>query len=212
MDEISTAYLTAAEHARSLLADDAVRDRWESPSALEKMSVGALACHLATQVLNARSLVAAGPSEQEPIALVEHYARAAWVGSAIDDKVNVGIREEAEESAADGVEALLAKVDEALAELRDRLTEADRPAVLLIPWQGWSLTLEDFLVTRMMEIVVHSDDLAVSVDVPTLDLPDEVLAPVLGLLTSLSVRRHGQVAVVRALSRAERAPKDITAF
>jgi hypothetical protein len=43
-------------------------------------------------------------------------------------------------------------------------------------------------------------------------LPDEVLGPVLALLTRLAVRRHGQSAVVAALSRAERAPGAINAF
>jgi hypothetical protein len=47
---------------------------------------------------------------------------------------------------------------------------------------------------------------------PAPELPDEVLAPVLGLLTRLAVRRHGQSAVVAALSRAERAPARINAF
>ena len=30
---------------------------------------------------------------------------------------------------------------------------------MLIPWQGWALTAHDFLVTRLMETLVHSDDL-----------------------------------------------------
>ena len=44
---------------------------------------------------------------------------------------------------------------------------------MLIPWQGWSLTAHDFLVTRLMEIVVHSDDLAASVGLPTPEFPDD---------------------------------------
>jgi hypothetical protein len=57
----------------------------------------------------------------------------------------------------------------------------------------------------MLEVVVHADDLAVSVGIPTPELPDDVFAPVRDLLVRLSVRRHGQAAVVRALSRRERA-------
>jgi hypothetical protein len=63
----------------------------------------------------------------------------------------------------------------------------------------------------MMEIAVHSDDLASSVGVATPELPDTVLGPVLDLLVGVSVRRHGQTAVLRALSRAERAGS-VTAF
>ena len=52
---------------------------------------------------------------------------------------------------------------------------------------------------------MHSDDLAVSVDIDAPALPEPVLGPVLALLVGVSLRRHGQAAVVRALSRRERA-------
>jgi hypothetical protein len=63
-----------------------------------------------------------------------------------------------------------------------------------------------------MEIAVHSDDLAVSVGVETPAFPEEALVPVLGLLTGVALRRHGQVAMLRALSRRERAPVSVAAF
>jgi hypothetical protein len=59
--------------------------------------------------------------------------------------------------------------------------------------------------------VVHSDDLAVSVDVEPPPLPEHVLGPVLALLVGISLHRHGQAAVVRGLSRRERAG-NISAF
>jgi hypothetical protein len=83
---------------------------------------------------------------------------------------------------------------------------------VLIPWQGWALTAHDLLVTRLMEMLVHSDDLAASVGLPTPQFPDEAVRPVLGLLTSVAVERHGQTALVRALSRPQRAPASISAF
>jgi hypothetical protein len=63
-----------------------------------------------------------------------------------------------------------------------------------------------------MEMVVHADDLAASVDLPVPDFGAAVLDPVLALLTALSVRRHGQDAVVRTLTRPQRAPRSISAF
>jgi hypothetical protein len=63
-----------------------------------------------------------------------------------------------------------------------------------------------------MEFVVHSDDLAVSVGIEPPTLPEAVLGPVLALLVGVSLQRHGQAAVVRALSRRERAPDTISAF
>ena len=85
-------------------------------------------------------------------------------------------------------------------------------AAVLIPWQGWALTVRDWLVTREMEIVVHSDDLAASVGVPTPEFPESVVTPVLALLTAVAARRHGQTALVRALSRPQRAPSSVSAF
>jgi hypothetical protein len=63
-----------------------------------------------------------------------------------------------------------------------------------------------------MEMVVHSDDLAASVDIPTPDFDAAVLDPVLRLLTAVSLRRHGQDALVRTLSRPQRAPGSVSAF
>jgi hypothetical protein len=68
------------------------------------------------------------------------------------------------------------------------------------------------LMTRTMELVVHADDLAVSVGLPTPEFPAEVTGSVIDLLARLSVRRHGPTAVIRAMTRGERAPKTITAF
>ena len=80
-----------------------------------------------------------------------------------------------------------------------------------LPWVRWSLTLDDLLITRMMEIAVHSDDLAASCAIATPDPPADVID---GHRPAQPARapRHGQAAVLRSLSRAERAPAHIAAF
>jgi hypothetical protein len=85
----------------------------------------------------------------------------------------------------------------------------DRPA-RMPSWGPWSVSLDDLVLTRLIEVVVHCDDLAISVGVPTPALPgtDTVVAT----LARIAVRRHGPVAVLRGLSRAERAPESISAF
>jgi hypothetical protein len=79
-----------------------------------------------------------------------------------------------------------------LEELEALLDEGSTQEVAPIPWQGWRLKREDFLLTRLIELVVHSDDLARSVDVPTPEFADDVFLPVIDLLTRLAVERHGQ--------------------
>ena len=79
-------------------------------------------------------------------------------------------------------------------------------------WGPRSLRLDDLLITRMMELAVHSDDLAVSVGTATPALRQSAVDTVIDLLSRLAVRRHGPTAVLRALSRAERSPATIAAF
>ncbi|MFI6296180.1 maleylpyruvate isomerase N-terminal domain-containing protein [Nonomuraea sp. NPDC050790] len=205
-------FLAAARSAAGLLRAPEVAAAWPGPSALAGFSVSGLAGHLAYQVLGVRQALAAPVPEEETVTLLGHYERVEWIGSAHEDPVNVRIRDGGEQVAADGPQALVAALDAAVAELAGTLATLPERAVRIPLWGPWSLSLSDFLVTRMMELAVHSDDLAVSVGVPTPVLPDEVMETVLDLLARLAVRRHGQVGVLRALSRAERAPGSIAAF
>jgi hypothetical protein len=222
------ALLECAAGALDLLGSPALAGRWSGPSALPLLPVSGLAGHLADQLLTARRLLAGsepGPrpgsgSESEPgagarpdpIPLLEHYARAAWIGADLDDPVNRNVRAAGEELARRGPAALREEAAEALGLLRAQLPAADGDRPILIPWTGWSLRLDDFLATRTLELAVHGDDLAVSLGVPTPGLTPRVQDLVLTLLTRLAVTRHGAPAVLRTLSRAERAPASIAAI
>jgi uncharacterized protein (TIGR03083 family) len=212
MTDVADAYLLAVDSVVDLLARPEVAAGWKSPSALAEWTVGGLAGHLAGQVFAGVNLIGAEPSELTPIALDEHYRRVSWIGAAVDDEVSVDIRAGGDEYADAGPQALVARVVEGRTRLGALLAETSPDRPVLVPWQGWALRRDDFLVMRMMEITVHSDDLAVSVGITAPTLPDDVLGPVLALLTRLAVRRHGQSAVVAALTRAERAPGAINAF
>jgi uncharacterized protein (TIGR03083 family) len=212
MTRVRADFLAAARRAAQLLREPAVAAAWNDPSALPRLSVGGLAGHLAYQILALpRVLSAPGPTEPT-VPLLGHYERVRWIDADLDDEVNVRIRRGGEEVAADGPAALVARVDAAVEELTDRLASAAERPVRLPIWGSWSLMLDDLLITRMMEIAVHADDLAVSVGVPTPTLPEGAADRVLDLLLRLAVRRHGPVAVLRALSRSERAPAGIAAF
>ncbi|MGZ5416793.1 MAG: maleylpyruvate isomerase N-terminal domain-containing protein [Nocardioides sp.] len=214
MSLLAVAYLEAARSAAGLLERPEVADAWDRPSALEGMTVGALAVHLASEVLLVQNAWRdpARWSQDEPIPLLEHYRRSTWVTGGPDHEANVGIRESAERAASPGHAAMLADVRVALADLEGLREGTEQPEAVQMGWWAWSLSWGDFLVTRMMEIVVHSDDLAVSADVEPPELPGAVLEPVLSLLVGVATMRHGQAAVVRALSRSERAPASIAAF
>jgi hypothetical protein len=206
------AFLDAVDQSWALASSPEVSQAWARESACAGMTVGGLTHHLLNQAGNTARALRAEPGGLAPIAIAEHYARAAWVRAAPDDEVNVGIRESDNARAEVGRDAVLAAARELIDALPGLLAAPRDPDLIHIPWQGWSLTTDDFLTTRMMELVVHGDDLAASVGLPTPTYPDAVIGPVLGLLTTVAVQRHGQTAVVRALSRPQRAPARISAF
>lgn len=205
-------YVVAARTAFELASTAEVEAAWSTESACAGMSVGGLAHHLLGEVTHTVELLASPPPDEQPIGLLDHYSRAAWVNTGPDDEANVSIRESADAAASVGREEVLATAAAALERLPEALAMPRSPAVVKIPWQGWSLTTEDFLTTRAMEMVVHSDDLAASVGLETPQFPEDVVAAVLRLLSGVAVRRHGQTAVVRALSRPQRSAGDVSAF
>lgn len=217
---VAAAYLTAAGAAVDLLSRPEVARGWDEPSALAGMTVGALAAHLARQILLVEPMLEPGStagsgtvgSGAGAISLLDHYARAPWVEASVNDEPNVGIRESAAAEAAGGAVALADRTRTVLARLASRLPGERQDRPVLLPWGPWWLTLADLLRTRILEITVHSDDLACSVGVSAPALPQEVTDLVITMLATVAARRHGPLAIIRALSRAERAPARITAF
>ncbi|GAB3431229.1 DinB family protein [Flindersiella endophytica] len=201
-------FVTVANSALTLLMEPAVEARWNEPSALEDFTVGGLAFHLSNQVLHVPQ---ATPTDRAPVSLVDdYYAEADWLGQDASHQVNVFIRERMEEAAAQGVSTVLTNAHDTLGQVRTLIAEA--PADLVVEMRGRPLTFDDFLVSRLMELVVHSDDLAVSVGVPTPLVPESAATTVVDLLSRLAIRRYGAITVVRALSRSERAPATISAL
>jgi hypothetical protein len=176
------------------------------------MTVGGLTHHLAAQATTAVGLLGSEPYAGEPIPVGQHYRQAPWANSSLDAEVNVSIREGSDRAAERGAAAVRSQLDDEIAQLAETVRGVDDDTAILIPWQGWALTAHDLAVTRLMEMVVHADDLAASVGLPTPAFPDEAVRLVVGLLAGVAVDRHGQVAVVRALSRPQRAPGSIAAF
>lgn len=212
MDRIDRiAFVAACRTAFDLASTPEVADAWTSESSCEGMTVGGLAQHLLAQAEHVVRILGTEPAG-DPIPAIEHYRRAAWVRGDESAPANVGIRTSADEAAEAGPDAVLTEIREVLDALPDALSAPRSPDVVDVSWQGWSLTTDDFLLTRSLELVIHSDDLASSVGLPTPPMPERVAEPVLALLSRLAVERHGQAALVRTLSRPQRAPGVVSAF
>jgi hypothetical protein len=203
----------AAELVGVLVARPEVADDWTRESSCAGMTVGALARHLVEQSLHIVRLLGPGAvprADADVHDLLAHYERATWVREDLDGESNRFVVTKSEGQAAEGPAAASSAQASAVADLPEVLASA--PPQAYLPWQDASLATDDFLVTRLMEMVVHADDLASSIGVPAPDFRGAGLEPVLGLLTALAVVRHGQDAVVRTLTRPQRAPGSISAF
>src|SRR5690242_19530029 len=185
LSEHRTAFLESVRVARDLAGSDAVRGAWERESACAGMSVGGLAHHLLNQGVTVARGLGADPSG-EVIPLIEHYRRAPWVEASRAGEVDPEQNARDDEAAKAGTDAVLASVARATGGLADLLATPRDPDTIFIPWQGWSLGTDDFLTTRMMEMLVHSDDLAASVGVDTPRFPDAAVVPVVGLLAAVA--------------------------
>jgi hypothetical protein len=205
-------YLQTAAVTVALLRNPSVAAAWDQPSALAKFSVRGLAGHLARQVTQVPTLLAGTASGEPTRSLFEHYTGSRWVGADLDDAIQVGIRESGEAEAVGGAAALAEQVDHTRDALTTLLFAQPPERTVYLPWGPWELTLDDYLITRILEMAVHCDDVAASVGIDTPPLPERAVSTVVELLGRLAVHRHGAVAVLRTLTRAERAPASIAAI
>ncbi|MBD3784753.1 MAG: maleylpyruvate isomerase N-terminal domain-containing protein [Micrococcales bacterium] len=214
-DALVRLFPEVAATAVRLVRHPEVARRWADESACAGMSVGGLAHHLAGQARSTVLLLDAEPVDAEVLTAVQHYQHAPWVRAGLEDEENTSIRDDSDERAAEGPAVLLARLEDDLSGVRRVLAPVlggTRTAPVHVPWQGWSLSVPDFLLTRSMEVLVHSDDLAASIDAPTPPFPTEVGHAVLGLLAAVAADRHGQTAMLRHLSRPQRATGPVSAF
>ncbi|MFG3342043.1 maleylpyruvate isomerase N-terminal domain-containing protein [Glycomyces sp. NPDC048151] len=210
MSSIRDQYLAAARTALDLAEDDAVTGAWTGPSALAGFTVGGLATHLLQQITSVTAALAADHVGKETVTLFGHYDRAAWLAADLDNDYNTGIRDGGEKGAAAGPDAVIAEASSALTALETALAAMDGTETTGNTRWPYAMTLDDFLRTRLMELVVHGDDLAYSAGIDTPVFAQDAFDTAAWMLARLAAKRHGQTALVRALARSERAPESIS--
>jgi hypothetical protein len=206
-------FVAAGDAAARLIASDDVAARWNEPSALAGYTVAGLAGHLARAVLQVGSYLdrpappAGHPLDDAPgyfvIVLGDH--------DPVDSDLHRTIRERGQQVAAQGPAALARQLTAVQRELEDRF-DAEGMDRLVTVREGVVLTLEGYLATRLVELVLHLDDLALSVDREPEAVPDGAYDVVAGVLARIAARRAGGLATVRSLARSERQPEAIRAL
>lgn len=214
-EALTGAVIASSGHATTALSAAVVAERWNDPSVLPAMSIGALASHLGQMIGGLVTLLdteAPMASEVEIRSLVDLYGKTAR----IDD--SDGLNGDAAQTirrwatrAADEDPALLVERARAHAARLPGLLDAAEPDRLvpsaLIP--GVATRLSDYLRTRCVEFVVHTDDLAMSVGLASPEADPGATAVALEVLIEMCRARVGDAEVLRALARPNRVGPDV---
>jgi Mycothiol maleylpyruvate isomerase N-terminal domain len=192
-------FLAGASVVVEAVGSEVVGRKWGEPSVLEEQTVGSLAGHVARggiwvvqDYLGVGS--PAGPVDFESAG--QYFAHFADHASAADHQA---IRDRGAAVAAEGQAAVAAKARASLEALRDSLPVAG-PDRLVSVIASQVMRLEDYLATRIVEQVVHLDDLGRSVGAEWA-MPEASVTLVLEVGVDVGVRRRGSAAMTRALYR-----------
>lgn len=204
---VRESFLATAAEARGVIASRSTGAKWHEPSALDGLAVGALAGHLSRSVfVTIGYLDASDPDvggDTTELLTADQYFERIVPAPEMAEELHAGVRARAAAEAAGGRDALVARFDATLHELDQRLaSEAPDRAVMVTG--GLVLPLDEYLVTRMLELVVHSDDLAASVGLDTPAFDPLTMACVIGCMLAMVRARHGDLAVMRGFARRER--------
>jgi hypothetical protein len=178
--------------------------RFDEPSALAELSVRGLCGHLLRAMTTAETYLDQPPPGDgaEPLSAAGYYVSVLTEDTDLDSDFNRAIRQRAMESAPERAVDFTLEWGETAARLISRLEQeaGDRRVQV---FGGHLLRLDDYLVTRLVELLIHADDLAVSLGETAPELPGAADV-VIGTLVEVARLRHGDSAVIRALTRRER--------
>jgi hypothetical protein len=196
------AFLDAAGYAGDVLASPVVAAAWERQSALPRMTVGAVAGHMFLVVRRVDKHL----DEPEVIETeADGPERYRWLRvereADLDRAEHCVVRADGDHVAAWGWEAVETAYVERVSKLRARLA-VRRPQNVAIGTAV--MDFDAYLATRIVELLVHADDLAVSVGMSPLELPADAATIAIEVLVNAARSIHGDVAILRALTRSER--------
>jgi Mycothiol maleylpyruvate isomerase N-terminal domain len=198
--------IEAVDAAAALIGRAEVASRWDEPSALAGMTVGALCAHL----VRAAGAVLAYLDRTDPAARPEGelLTPVTYFHAAIDSPIHERIKEVSATEATVGPGDVAARCAAVAASLRVRLAEepSDR---LVAALGGRMLSLDDFCRTRLIEVLFHLDDVAASVGLLCPDTGAEGRAVVIDTLIGIARMKFGDWAVLHALARDERRTVDV---
>lgn len=207
MSHIRDVFLETADAVRDLLSSPAIGERWDHSSALVDLTVGALAGHTARAAIVVETYLDGPPlGAVQPLTAAEYYDRV--LDPAHSSAANAAVRQRGEQLGRLGQEGLVARLGEVVERLRVRLRTEPEERELRVA-EDIPMCLDDYLVTRVVELTVHGDDLAASIGMAEPSLPADAVDVTIRTAVDIARIRHGDLDVLRALSRRERQSPDI---
>jgi uncharacterized protein (TIGR03083 family) len=185
---------------------------WADASDLPRYSVGGVAGHLVRAVGRLEATLDGPAPEGDDAPLTEWYLDNRVAGPEdLDGDFPTFLRDDGERLAAQGPDALTAELDGLGVRLAERLAAEDAGRRVAVVLTQRPVPLVDYLGSRLVEVVVHADDIAVGAGVDGPRMPAEVVDATVAFLLRLARARSGDLAVVRAMTRAGRVadPADV---
>jgi hypothetical protein len=206
------AYLAAVDWLVSLLESESVRAVWDEASAIDGYSVGGVAAHAVQGVVWFEQLL----SDPEPrglreVTVTEFYGlNRVVVSSPGEDPLASSLQAAAEAFALSGAPAVLESCQASRVRLAVMLEAVDAGrAVPVLRVPGGQVPLREYLRTRVLEVVVHGDDVLSTVQSTDLaDPPPEAVTVSVGVCLDLAEARVGGLEILRSMTRVERAVPD----
>jgi hypothetical protein len=203
-------YMGAVDWLRDILSRAEVMEYWNKPSVVARYTVGGVSAHAVHGVLWLEQVL----KDAEPLGLrrvkVPDYMGLNRVDGEHDDPFGAALRSAAEAFAETGAHIVTAALTVARDELVPLLSgSAASRAVPVIRVTGAYAPLREYLPTRILEAIVHGDDVASSV--PGLQVqgpPPEAVTAGLEACMEMARARVGDLEALRAFARVERSVPD----
>jgi hypothetical protein len=198
-------FVATAHVVLDAIGDEGVGRAWNEPSVLDQQTVGGLAGHLArggVWVVDGY-LDADLPDAPRAESAADYYARATSFLSADDHRA---IRERGAQIAARGQRQVCETLQERLEALTGRLPREPSDRDVVVAGGAAVMALDLYLETRVLEQVVHLDDLARSVAREPWPVPFDAQNLVIHLGVDIGRLRRGATEMIRALYRSDLPP------
>jgi uncharacterized protein (TIGR03083 family) len=198
-------FLSAGDWFLEIAGRDEVAAKWSDKSALSGYTIGGIVGHVGAAVAWLGPLLETAPSSDVPVMRLGDYYAPLVVRKPgdFDGELHTAARAQGERGSQRGPSETVARLRTRIDSLRQQLENDIDRLVDLRPTLPGAIQLGDFLRTRVVELVVHGDDLGVSIGL-NLSPPRDAAVIAIETLLATALKEHGDLEIIRALVRVER--------